>query len=58
MYDIDAYLVEKNISTTGEFLRVASDRFSEYQAQYDFLVGRDSLEGFLYPDTYRIVKNA
>ena len=58
MYDIDAYLVDKNISTTGEFLRVASDRFTEYQAKYDFLTGVDSLEGFLYPDTYRVTKNA
>lgn len=58
MYDIDTYLVDKNISTTGEFLRVASDRFTEYQAQYDFLTGVDSLEGFLYPDTYRVTKNA
>lgn len=58
MYDIDAYLADKNIITTGEFLRVASDRFSEYQKQFDFLKGVDSLEGFLYPDTYRIRKNA
>lgn len=58
MYDIDEYLTEKNISKTGEFLRVASDRFSEYQTKYDFLIGVDSLEGFLYPDTYRVTKNA
>ncbi len=58
MYDIDAYLVEKNIAKTGEFLRVASDRFTEYQAKYDWLTGVDSLEGFLYPDTYRVTKNA
>ena len=58
MYDIDAYLVDKNISTTVEFLRVASDRFTEYQTKYDFLTGVDSLEGFLYPDTYRVTKNA
>jgi UPF0755 protein len=58
MYDIDNYLVEKNIAKTGEFLRVASDRFTEYQAKYDWLTGVDSLEGFLYPDTYRVVKSA
>lgn len=58
MYDIDNYLVEKNISKTGEFLRVANDRFGEYQAKYDWLTGIDSLEGFLYPDTYRVTKNA
>lgn len=58
MYDIDTYLVEKNIAKTGEFLRVASDRFTEYQAKYDWLTGVDSLEGFLYPDTYRVVKNS
>ena len=58
MYDIDTYLVEKNIAKTGEFLRIASDRFPEYQAKHDFLTGVDSLEGFLYPDTYRVTKNA
>lgn len=58
MYDIDAYLVEKNISKTGEFLRVAADRFSEYQAKYTWLEWVDSLEGFLYPDTYRVIKEA
>lgn len=58
MYDIDTYLAEKNIAKYGEFLRVGSDRFSEYQSQYDFLTGVDSLEGFLYPDTYRIRKDA
>lgn len=58
MYDIDAYLVEKNIAKTGEFLRVASDRFAEYQTKYDWLTGVDSLEGFLYPDTYRVTKSA
>jgi len=58
MYDIDAYLVSKNIANPGELLRVASDRFSEYQAKYNFLADRESLEGFLYPDTYRIRKDA
>lgn len=58
MYDIDDYLVGKNISKTWEFLRVASDRFWEYQTKYEFLKGLDSLEGFLYPDTYRVTKNA
>ena len=37
MYDIDAYLTEKNIIATGDLLRVANDRFSEYQKQFSFL---------------------
>lgn len=58
MYDIDSYLAEKNIVQYGEFLRVASDRYAEYAEKYDFLRGHDSLEGFLFPDTYRIRRDA
>jgi UPF0755 protein len=58
MYDIDAYLAEKDISSPGEFLRVATDNFSLYQSKFTFLKGRENLEGFLYPDTYRLIKSA
>ena len=58
MYDIDKYLVEKDIIKTWEFLRVASDRFLEYQKRFNFLEWVDSLEWFLFPDTYRITKDA
>lgn len=58
MYDIDAYLVEKNIIQTGDFLRTATDRMDEYREKFGFLVGRENLEGFLYPDTYRVKKSA
>lgn len=34
------------------------DHFSEYQKKYPFLVDSTSLEGFLYPDTYRILQDA
>ena len=58
LYDIDAYLSQKNISSTWDFLRTATDRFSEYASKYLFLEGRESLEWFLYPDTYRLRKDA
>ncbi len=58
MYDIDAYLSEKNIIATWDFLRVAADRFREYQGAFPWLSGVESLEGFLYPDTYRVLKSA
>ena len=58
LYDIDAYLTQKNIASVWDFLRTATDRFSEYASEYSFLEGRESLEWFLYPDTYRLRKDA
>jgi UPF0755 protein len=55
IYDIDAALSEKKIIKTGDFLLALRDHFSDLQAKYPFLAGRTSLEGFLYPDTYRIL---
>ncbi len=58
IYDIDASLSSKNIIKTGELLLAARDSFSEFQSKYVFLKNVSSLEWFLYPDTYRIAKNA
>lgn len=55
MYDIDAYLSEKKIIPTWAFLIAARDNFSTFSEKYDFLKWRMSMEGFLYPDTYRIL---
>jgi len=56
MWDIDSYLAEQNISRPGEFLDTARMNFAVYQKDFPFLEGVTSLEGFLYPDTYRIRK--
>ncbi|MFA6537109.1 MAG: endolytic transglycosylase MltG [Patescibacteria group bacterium] len=56
--DYDNYLAEKNILKKGEFFDFA-EKFDGLQ--YDFLFNRPKnadLEGFLYPDTYRIYENS
>ncbi len=58
IYDIDAYLSEKKIIEAWAFLLAARDHFSALQSKYLFLKDRLSLEGFLYPDTYRILPTA
>lgn len=58
IYDIDASLSAKGIIETGDILLAARDSFSEFQSKYSFLKNVSSIEGFLYPDTYRIAKNA
>jgi UPF0755 protein len=55
MYDIDAYLSDKKIIPTWAFLLAARDNFTTFSEKYDFLKWRTSMEGFLYPDTYRIL---
>ncbi len=57
-YDIDAYLAKNDILPAGEFLRETKDNLAYYQGRYDFLKWTNSLEWFLMPDTYRIIKNA
>jgi cell division protein YceG involved in septum cleavage len=58
MYDIDEYLSSKKILAPGAFLLAARDNFEAFQKKYSFLDGVTSLEGFLYPDTYRILPTA
>ena len=58
-YDIDDYLYRKDIiQDPGDFLLALRDNFSKYQKDYSFLEWVPSIEGFLYPDTYRIPKDA
>lgn len=57
-YDIDSYLASKGIGKTGDFLDVSRINFWEYQKDFPFLNWVVSLEGFLYPDTYRLRQDA
>ncbi len=58
-YDIDDYLYRKDIIVNpGDFFFAMRDNFTKYQQVYSFLAWVTSLEWFLYPDTYRIPKNA
>lgn len=65
IYDIDASLTKKWIINQGEYIALVTDPtiISKYQAKYPFLQNLESkiqnpkletLEGFLYPDTYNV----
>jgi UPF0755 protein len=62
MKDINNYLRKKRIITDNEFIRLANKSASQWNSnKYNFLknVPADAnLEGFLFPDTYRIYKDA
>lgn len=54
--DMDEYLAENNVLQPGAFMAAAKDRYD-----YDFLESRPAgfdLEGFIFPDTYRIFNSA
>ncbi len=57
-YDIDAYLASKDIGKVGDFLETSRINFGEYQKDFPFLSSVNSLEWFLYPDTYRLKQDA
>lgn len=54
IYDIDEYLTEKWLIKKGEYIEKVSWNFSEYKKYYEFIADTNTLEGFLYPDTYNI----
>lgn len=54
IYDIDNYLASKGISKVGDVIATMNMNFSLYKKEYPFLKEKNSLEWFLYPDTYRI----
>lgn len=59
IYDIDNYLLSKNIiKQPGEFITEMEINKSFYEEKYPFLKWKDSFEGFLYPETYRLKSDA
>ncbi len=56
--EIGAYLEKQNLVSQKEFL--AEIKTDQWREQYDFLSGitAKTLEGFIFPDTYRVFKNA
>ena len=54
IYDIDDYFARKELLTAGEFITEVAMNMSMLAEEYTFLKDKDSLEGFLYPDTYRV----
>jgi UPF0755 protein len=58
--EMGKYLESKGIVKSSDFIAEA-DNVSKYKSKYSFLSGlsaNDSLEGFLFPDTYRFNPNA
>lgn len=58
IWDMDAYLASKSLVPAGEFVATLQKNFIQYQADFSFLSGAKSVEGFLVPDTYRVYKTA
>lgn len=59
IFDIDQYLTAEWFITDWEFssFAVTINSFAWLKADYPFISDADSLEGFLYPDTYSINPN-
>jgi len=62
IYDIDQALTDKGLITAGEYIKFTTDpaMISKYKTRYEFInqAGNIStLEGFLYPDTYKVDKD-
>jgi|WetSurMetagenome_2_1015567.scaffolds.fasta_scaffold01167_6 UPF0755 protein len=72
--DIADYLAKQDVASSSVFFKItglprknyqaiknAADRPKDYSAQFDFLADKPKnygLEGYLFPDTYRIYKDA
>lgn len=59
--DMDNYLETEGVITKGEFIALAQDKEGKLKNEYDFLSNipkNVDLEGFLFPDTYRVFKDA
>lgn len=58
IYDIDTSLTSKGLILSGAYIAFVSDPtlIAKYQTRYPFLqnIALKSLEGFLYPDTYKV----
>jgi UPF0755 protein len=51
-------LEEKGLTTEKEFIKIAEDEEFDYVFLKNLPKGKNRLEGFLFPDTYEISKNA
>lgn len=59
IFDIDEFLVEKWLINDWDFIVFSEsiEKFSELKRDYPFISDAQTLEGFLYPDTYAINPN-
>ncbi len=59
--EIAKYLANQNLGSAENFLQLVSHDLNKFVVKYDFLQDKPEgadLEGYLFPDTYRIFKNA
>ena len=59
--EIAGYLAEKDLVEEPEFLNLVGSNLSQFANLYDFLADKPDgadLEGYLFPDTYRVFKNS
>ncbi|MCD5380534.1 endolytic transglycosylase MltG [Candidatus Gracilibacteria bacterium] len=58
IFDIDEYLTNRELIEEGAFMKYArTNGIEELKPKYPFLENAITLEGFLYPDSYRLFKN-
>lgn len=57
IYDIDNFLVEKWLIKSGEYVKYVTnpEKIEKLTEFYDFIKWLNTLEWFLYPDTYTVV---
>ena len=58
IFDIDSYLTNRRLIEAWEFINYAENGFKDLSPDYPFIEAALSLEGFLYPDTYNIVRSS
>lgn len=54
IYDIDEYFAKSGLIKSWELISFSKEETEKLWKKYSFLKNSTSLEGFLYPDTYRI----
>ena len=57
IYDIDNLLEKSGYIKTWELIAINKEKLADYKKEYKFLAKAETLEWFLYPDTYSINPN-
>ncbi|MFA5917008.1 MAG: endolytic transglycosylase MltG [Candidatus Gracilibacteria bacterium] len=57
IYDIDNELSKNSFIQTGDLINLNKEKLSNFKKEFVFLSNAETLEGFLYPDTYSINPN-
>jgi UPF0755 protein len=59
IYDIDEYLTNKKLIEKGEYINYVNnpEKIKALTEFFTFIKWLNTLEGFLYPDTYKVISN-